>query len=550
MAEANGGRMSQGNKSQGNKSQGNKSQGSKPKSGHSKPKSNGVKAKSNEVKAKSNDGKSKSNEGRAKSVDKKAKPYVGKAKKVKSEVLTVYDFTPESIKEETLEVDPNLMTLDITDIGDDGEGIGRFEGLTVFVPGALPGDKVTCKPYENKKSYAKARLIKIEKPSKNRVEPPCPVFGVCGGCQIQALEYSAQLKLKQSIVENALKRVGGFEQINVDPIIGMKDSFRYRNKAVYQVHKDSIGFFKHNSHNVVDVKDCLLQDENHALILSVIRKYMADFKVAGYDTKSKTGLIKGIMIRKSEVTGEVMVVIVTSGAKLNMSKTLVKLIVEAVPEVVSIIQSIHEGNSIKGLGEVEKVLYGKETITDRIGNLDFEISAKSFYQVNAKQTELMYQKAMAFAELSGQETVYELYSGTGTISLFLAQQAKQVYGIELSEEAVKNAVENAERNHISNVNFVCGAAEEAFVTLYEQGHRADVVVVDPPRAGCDAKVIDTMLAMSPERIVYVSCKPSTLARDLKRLCETGVYHVESVQPYDVFGHTGHVECVVLLSQKK
>ena len=275
---------------------------------------------------------------------------------------------------------------------------------------------------------------------------------------------------------------------------------------------------------------------------------MADFKVAGYDTKSKTGLIKSIMIRKSEVTGEVMVVIVTSGAKLNMSKTLVKLIVEAVPEVVSIIQSIHEGNSIKGLGETEKVLYGKETITDKIGNLDFEISAKSFYQVNAKQTELMYQKAMAYAHLSGQETVYELYSGTGTISLFLAQKAKQVYGIELSEEAVENAVDNAVRNQISNVNFVCGAAEEAFVTLYEQGHRADVVVVDPPRAGCDVKVIDTMLAMSPGRIVYVSCKPSTLARDLKRLCESGVYHVEAVQPYDVFGHTGHVETVVLLSK--
>ena len=488
-----------------------------------------------------------------KSDDKKPRTFKSNDKKprdFKEDDFKKYDFKPEPIKNEPSEIDPNLMTLEITDIGDEGEGVGRFEGLTVFVQGALPGDTVTCKMFEDKKSYVKARLIKVVKGSKNRIDPPCPVYGTCGGCQIQALHYDAQLKLKQNVVENALKRVGGFEDLKVQNILGMEDSFRYRNKGIYQVFKESIGFFKHNSHHVVDVNDCLLQDENNALIIEVIRKYMKDFKVEGYNSKSKTGTIKTIMIRKSEATGETMVVIVTSGSKLTMSKTLTKLITDAVPQVVSIIQSVHEGKSIKGLGESEKILFGKATIMDRIGNLDFEISAKSFYQVNAKQTERMYELVMDLAQLSGQETVYELYSGTGTISLFLAQKAKHVYGVESSEEAVKNAVENAERNHLTNVSFICGTAEEEFVTLYEQGHRADVVVVDPPRAGCDAKVIDTILAMSPERIVYVSCKPSTLARDLKRLCESGVYTVKHVQPVDVFGHTAHVECVIGLRRKE
>lgn len=447
-------------------------------------------------------------------------------------------------------LDSIVLEIEIVDIGDEGEGIGRSEGMTIFVEGALPGDVVSCQIVEQKKSYAKAKLKKVVKPSPFRVEAPCSVYHSCGGCQIQDLAYETQLKYKENMVLNALKRVGQFADAEVKPIIGMKDSFRYRNKGFYPVQgniaQPLIGFYKKNSHSVVDVRDCLLQDERNAVIIEVIRKYMRDFKVAPYDSRSHEGTIKSVMIRKSEVSGEIMVVLVTSGRKLAMTKTLVNLLTAAVPNIVSVIQNVHASHSIKGLGEESKLLFGKSTITDHIGDLKFEISAESFYQVNAKQTEVMYKKAMEYANLSGQETVYELYSGTGTISLFLAQKAKKVYGIEIIPAAVENARENAKLNHIDNVEFILGNAEDAFVNLYEEGHRADVIVVDPPRSGCEPAVIETMLKMAPLRIVYVSCKPSTLARDLRLLCEGGAYKVEEVQPVDVFGHTSHVESVVKL----
>ena len=449
-------------------------------------------------------------------------------------------------------LDSIVLEIEIVDIGDEGEGIGRSEGMTIFVEGALPGDVVSCQIVEQKKSYAKAKLKKVVKPSPFRVEAPCSVYHSCGGCQIQDLAYEAQLKYKENMVLNALKRVGQFADAEVKPIIGMKDSFRYRNKGFYPVQgniaQPLIGFYKKNSHSVVDVRDCLLQDERNAVIIEVIRKYMRDFKVAPYDSRSHEGTIKSVMIRKSEVSGEIMVVLVTSGRKLAMTKTLVNLLTAAVPNIVSVIQNVHVSHSIKGLGEESKLLFGKMTIMDHIGDLKFEISAESFYQVNAKQTEVMYKKAMEYANLSGQETVYELYSGTGTISLFLAQKAKKVYGIEIIPAAVENARENAKLNHIDNVEFILGNAEDAFVNLYEEGHRADVIVVDPPRSGCEPAVIETMLKMAPSRIVYVSCKPSTLARDLRLLCKGGAYKVEEVQPVDVFGHTSHVEAIILMTR--
>ncbi len=447
-----------------------------------------------------------------------------------------------------------FLEIEIVDIGDEGEGIGRSEGMTVFVEGGLPGDIVTCQIETQKKSYAKAKLKKIIKPSADRVVAPCSVYQSCGGCQIQDFDYNAQLKFKENMVLNALKRVGQFSDIEIKPIIGMKDSFRYRNKGLYPVQgsisQPIIGFYKKNSHNVVDVRDCLLQDEKNAIIIEMIRKYMRDFKVAPYDQKSHEGTLKSVMIRKSEKTGEIMVVLITSGRKLAMTKTLVNLLTNAVPGIVSIVQNVHASHSIKGLGEENKILFGKDTITDEIADLKFEISPQSFYQVNAKQTEVLYKKAMDFAKLTGEETVYELYSGTGTISLFLAQKAKKVYGIENVEEAVLNARKNAELNNLTNVEFILGDAETEFEKLYEQGHRADVVVVDPPRSGCEATVIETILKMAPERIVYVSCKPSTLARDMKLLCENDLYKVAEVQPVDVFGHTAHVEVVATIVKKK
>ncbi|MDH8679102.1 23S rRNA (uracil(1939)-C(5))-methyltransferase RlmD [Fusibacter bizertensis] len=478
----------------------------------------------------------------------KAVKPVNSEKPVKSEDTTYENelVTPVVMESEV------FMEVEITDLGDSGEGVGRHEGMTVFVPGGLPGDLVMCKVIEQKKSFAKAKLLHVKEPSPHRIDAPCEIYDQCGGCQIQDYAYKAQLELKQSMVENALKRIGGIE-CEVAPIIGMENPFRYRNKGVYPVQgtfdKPKIGFYKKQSHTVVNAKDCLLQDIQNASIINAIRKHMKDFKVSPYDPRFKSGSLKNVMIRKSEATGEVMVVLVTAGSKFSMTKTLVESLLKACPSIVSIQQSIQPSNSIKGLGETSKLLYGKETIKDKIGGLSFEISPSSFYQVNSVQTEKLYAKALEFAALSGTENVYELYSGTGTISLFLAQKAKWVYGIEIISEAVDNALENAKVNQIENVSFILGDAEEEIAKLYEAGHSADVVVVDPPRSGCEGTVIESILAMAPQRIVYVSCKPATLARDLKMLCDGGAYKVTKVQPVDVFGHTAHVECVALIEKK-
>lgn len=444
------------------------------------------------------------------------------------------------------------IEVDIQDIGDEGEGIGRVEGMAVFVPGALPGDRVMCQIHEQKKSFAKAKLLAIITPSKNRVSPPCGIFEACGGCQIQNYDYDAQLELKQNMVENTLKRLGKFENLDVKPIMGMSSPYRYRNKGVYRVQGTSqepaIGFYANHTHTVVDVSDCLIQPELNVKIIQVIKAYIKTFDVAPYNPRTGKGIIKSIMIRHSEATGEIMVVLVTATSKLNMWKALTKNLLEAVPAIVSIIQSIHPSANMKGLGVDNKCLHGKTTILDRIADLNFEIAAPSFYQVNAKQTERLYDKALELAALTGEENVFELYSGTGTISLFLAKKAKHVYGVEIVAEAVENAKENAKRNGIENVTFILGSAEEETQKLVEAGNRADVVVVDPPRAGCDAQVIETILRMEPKRIVYVSCKPSTLARDMLRLCETGKYKPTEIQPVDVFGHTAHVEAIILMTR--
>ncbi|OJV65716.1 MAG: 23S rRNA (uracil-5-)-methyltransferase RumA [Clostridiales bacterium 38-18] len=446
------------------------------------------------------------------------------------------------------------MELAITDIGESGEGVGKFEGMTVFVEGAQPGDTVKCRVYEQKKTYSRAKTVEIIKPSKFRIVPPCPVYEACGGCQIQEIEYQQQLKLKESMVNNAVKRIGGVD-LESAPIIGMKQPFRYRNKGVYQIQGTSeqpkIGFFRPKSHDVVDVKDCLLQDEINAKIVDVIRKYMKDFKVEPYNVAKKKGTLISLMIRKSETTGEIMVVLVTASNKLAMTKTLVELLKAVSSNIVSIIQSVKEHQGIKGLGDHSKVLYGKSTISDAIEDLSFEISAESFYQVNAKQTKQLYQKVLEFAALTGEETVCELYSGTGTISLFLGKRAKRVFGVEIVPEAVENANSNAKRNGLENVTFIEGDAHNVISDLSKtlgEDQRIDVVVVDPPRSGCDEGVIKSIKEMNPERVVYVSCKPSTLSRDIKRLTEDGQYQLKQIQAVDVFCQTAHVESVVLLTK--
>lgn len=437
--------------------------------------------------------------------------------------------------------------LDIIDFNEDGEGIGKEDGFTWFVRGAVIGDHVNYLPLKRKKHYGFATIDTLVKASKDRVKPPCSVFERCGGCALQHYDYDAQLAFKTRLVENALMRIGSFQSIQVNPIIGMKEPFRFRNKAVYQLSQNGkLGLYERGSHRVVPVDDCLVQDERHAQMIKAFRGYLEAFGVSIYHETQRAGMVKHLVIRRSDATRELMVTVVTSKAKLPMTKKLAEMLVEACPEVTSVHQSIQPEHTSKILGDTVKCLYGKAHLVDQIGSLSFQISPLSFFQVNSAQAYHLYQAALEAADLKGTETVFDFYCGTGTLTLFLAQRAKSVYGIELNGAALEDARINASHNQINHAQFIVGSVEEAAPALMEKGVMADVIVLDPPRSGCTAEVLDTLLQMAPRTIVYVSCKPSTLARDLKTLCADGTYHVAYAQPVDMFGHTTGVETVVKL----
>ena len=450
----------------------------------------------------------------------------------------------------------DIVTLTIDDIGTNGEGIGRTEGITLFIKDALPGDMVRAKIMKMKKTYGYARLMEILKESTMRTTPPCPEHKRCGGCQIQALSYGSQLKFKENKVRNNLKHIGGFENPKVLPTLGMQEPYRYRNKAQFPVGYDKegnlvAGFFASRTHNIIPVQDCLLGKEGNGRILSLILDTMKSYGVSAYDEKPGKGGVRHILIRYGEKTGEWMVCFVINGKKLPHAESFIEVLKD-LPGMTSITVNINESRGNVILGEETYTLYGKGYITDYIGTISFQISPQSFYQVNPAQTEVLYNKALEYANLIGEETVWDLYCGIGTISLFLAQKAKKVYGVEIVPQAIADAKENALRNHISNAEFFVGKAEEvypAYCAAHGEEARAEVIVVDPPRKGCEESLLAMMCEMAPQRIVYVSCDSATLARDLKYLCSHG-YDLVEVQPVDQFGHTVHVETVVLLSHKK
>lgn len=446
------------------------------------------------------------------------------------------------------------IEVEIIDLGDAGEGIGRLDGLTFFIEGGLPGDLVEAVVTQVKKNYAVAKLIKVKRPSEGRVEAACPVFKQCGGCQIMSLDYeTSQLPFKQKVVQDALARIGGFKDVAVAPIIGMASPNRYRNKGQYPVAMQGplaqIGFYKKASHQVVDVKDCLLQADNHGTITQIIRDFVIEYKIPVYDEAVGKGILRHVMIRNAK-DGGTMIVLVVNANGLHYENILKERLVEAVSGIQSIVINTNKSKGNRVLGFENRVIYGSETIVDHINDLVFEISPLSFFQVNPVQTEVLYGKALEFASLTGSETVVDIYCGIGTISLFLAKAAKKVIGVELIESAIVDARANATRNGFENCEFQVGKAEEVLPKLYEEGQQADVVVVDPPRKGCEPEVLEAMLKMAPQRIVYVSCKPSTMARDLKILCAEGGYEITNVQPVDMFPHTTHVECVIGLRRKE
>ena len=492
----------------------------------------------------------------------------------------------------------DVVPVTIEDIGTEGEGIGKIDGFTLFVKDAVVGDVVEAKILKAKKNYAYARLEKVLKPSPFRVEPKCAYHKQCGGCQIQALSYEKQLEFKQSKVRNNLLRIGGFEQALLDevmePIVGMDEPYFYRNKAQYPVgtNRDGkiiTGFYAGRTHSIIANTECYLGVPGNKEILETILKYMEDCGVTAYDEESGSGLVRHVLIRTGFTSGEIMVCLVINGRDKKRCKAgeympCQGVLLERLAQIsgmTSVSVSINTEKTNVIMGHEVHILWGSATICDVIHvrdmnkegypvtgqELTFKISPLSFYQVNPVQTEKLYSLALEYAGLTGQETVWDLYCGIGTISLFLAGSAKKVYGVEIVPQAIEDAKENAARNGITNAEFFAGKAEEVLPAFYEKmsgettgvggitakESRAtdmlhpDVIVVDPPRKGCDEACLDTMLKMKPERIVYVSCDSATMARDVKILCEGG-YELKRVRPVDQFGHTVHVETVACLQK--
>ena len=459
----------------------------------------------------------------------------------------------------------DIVTVEITDIGVSGEGIGHVDGYTLFIKDAVIGDVVEAKVMKAKKNYGYARLMKVITPSEYRVEPKCAFARRCGGCQIQEMSYDRQLVFKDQKIRGNLERIGGFTKDQIDtvmqPVVGMEHPFGYRNKAQFPFGTDKegnpiTGFYAGRTHDIIANTDCALGVEQNKEILEIILRYMRENKIKSYDEKTGKGLIRHALIRYGFKTKEIMVCLVINGKKLPKAERLIEKLIQ-IEGMTSITISPNTRRDNVIMGDSYEILWGQGYITDYIGNVKYQISPLSFYQVNPVQTEKLYGLALEYADLKGDETVWDLYCGIGTISLFLAKKAKQVYGVEIVPQAIDDAKNNAKINDITNAEFYVGKAEEVlpeYYKEYEKTHNgetahADVIVVDPPRKGCEESLLQTIVDMQPEKVVYVSCDSATLARDVKFLRANG-YELKDVTPVDQFPHTVHVETVVLLSQQK
>ena len=451
----------------------------------------------------------------------------------------------------------DLVTLEIEDCGIDGEGIGKADGFTVFVKDAVIGDTVTAKIIKAKKNYGYGRLMEVLKPSPYRVEPKCEFARQCGGCQLQALSYDQQLVFKTNKVKGHLERIGGFTDIPMEPIIGMDELFHYRNKAQFPVGRNKegkivTGFYAGRTHNIIENRDCALGVAENKEVLDRVIAHMEKYGIEPYNEATGKGLVRHVLIRYGFKTDEIMVCLVINGEKLPHAEKLVDKLCK-IPGMTSITISVNKAKTNVIMGNEIKLLWGQTYITDYIGNVKYQISPLSFYQVNPVQTEKLYGLALDYADLNGNETVWDLYCGIGTISLFLAQNAKQVYGVEIVPQAIDDARNNAKINDITNAEFYVGKAEEVlpeYYREYQESHggetaHADVIVVDPPRKGCEESLLQTIVDMQPEKVVYVSCDSATLARDVKFLRESG-YELKKITPVDQFPNTVHVEVVCCL----
>ena len=446
--------------------------------------------------------------------------------------------------------------LDIMSIGYEGEGIAKIEGYPIFIEGAILGEKVKVLIVKVKKNYAYGKLIEVIESSSERIEPKCSIYKRCGGCTVQHMSYKKQLDYKFERVKDCITKIGGLSEELVKYPIGMGNPERYRNKVQLPVGivkgELNIGFYASRSHNIIDLDTCLIQDKVADRVTNLARQWMLKYNIQSASVDgifNKKGLIRHIMIRKGFTTNEVMVVLVSTKDKVPYINELINEIVEKIDGIKSIVLNVNKENTNVILGQECITLWGEDTITDYIDHFKFNISPLSFFQVNPVQTEKLYSKALEYAGLTGEEIVFDAYCGTGTITLFLSQKAKKVYGVEIIEPAIINARENARINNIENVEFFVGKSEEVIPELIEKGIVPEVIVVDPPRKGCDVKLLEAIGKAQPKKVVYVSCDPSTLARDLKILEEQG-YKTEEVQPVDMFPMTSHIENVTLLVKEQ
>ncbi|MDM0497455.1 23S rRNA (uracil(1939)-C(5))-methyltransferase RlmD [Clostridium perfringens] len=445
---------------------------------------------------------------------------------------------------------------DIISQGYEGEGIAKIDNkYPIFIEGALKGEKVKVRIVKVNKNFAYGKLMEVLEASEERVNPPCAIYKRCGGCKLQHASYKAQLDFKWDRVKDCVSKIGKLDSSIVKYPLGMENPWRYRNKVQLPIGlingEVKIGFFAPRSHDIIDMESCLIQDEIGDKVVKLTREWIEKFNIRPYNVDGEydeKGIVRHIMIRRGFTTNEVMIVLVTNGEKLPHKEEFVDLMVKNIPGIKSVIQNINSKKTNVILGLESKTLWGEDTISDYIGDFIFNISPLSFFQVNPIQTKVLYGKALEYANLTGNEEVFDAYCGTGTITLFLSQKAKKVYGVEIIPQAIDNAWINAKENKVENVEFFVGESEVVIPDLINKGVKADVVVVDPPRKGCDKKLLDAITNIDAKKIVYVSCDPSTLGRDLQVLEENG-YKTLEVQPVDMFPNTAHIENVALLIKK-
>lgn len=444
------------------------------------------------------------------------------------------------------------IVVTIKRIGINGEGVGYYKRKAVFIDHALTNEVVKAKVTKIERSFLQAELVKLEKKSKDRTNPPCPVYDECGGCQLQHMTYEAQLRSKEEIVKEAFSRYAGLADIPMRPIMGMEDPWHYRNKAQLQVGKqrgDMItGLYAAGSHRLIDISDCSVQEESLNHVYKELKHIVQELQIAPYEERTRSGVLKTIVVRVAKKTDKLQLTFVTATDRLPDNRVLINRIRQALPQVISIAHNVHKDKSSVIFGAKTTIIWGEERLDETLGDIQFSLSPRAFFQLNPSQTVKLYDAVKEAAALTGKESVVDAYCGTGTIGLWLAKQAKEVRGVEVIAEAVQDARSNATYSGIDNALFYEGYAEKLLPQWIEQGFNPDVIVVDPPRTGLDQALIDAVLKVKPKRMVYVSCNPSTLAKDCKQLLEGG-YRLEWIQPVDMFPQTAHVESCSLLVRK-